>query len=169
MTAKLTEIVGIGPVRRLQTTIEIKAPVDTVWESITEARHVEQWWTAGEIGSTAGEPIVLEDGASVRGTIMVMMAPYVFEFTWNDSPAEATHPEWIEPATRGLVRFDLVELGAEETLLNMIQFAPVAGALGASAGWHELVESLQCYCEARDTKTPAGRFEELKALYSSAD
>ncbi len=166
MTGKLTQVRGIGPVRRLQTQIEIQAPIDTVWESLTQAEHVAQWWTRGEIGATAGDAIVLDDGESLRGTILVMMKPYVFEFTWHVSLEHAAHPEWIEPVTRGLVRFDMIELGREATLLTMVQFAPATSAAGASAGWHELVERLQILCEGRDIEPSADRFEELKALYS---
>jgi uncharacterized protein YndB with AHSA1/START domain len=109
----------------------------------------------------------LGDSEDLSGTITTMRAPYVFEFTWHDNLANASHPQWIEPQTNGLVRFDLTEVTEKDTLLTMVQFAPAASATGAAAGWHELFENIKSYMEKGAVNMTADRFSELKALYEA--
>lgn len=162
---KLTEVHGNGSVRRLQTRSEIRAPIDVVWDAITQIEHVRQWWADGTIGSKVGEPFQLAGEEDLAGTIVTLMKPHIFEFTWHDDPDRAARPEWLEEATSSLVHFDLVEIAADTTLLTLIQFAPLAGVLGASAGWHHIFEILTSYIETGETTTTPNRFEELKKLY----
>ncbi len=162
---KLTEVHGIGAVRRLQARNEIRAPIDVVWDSLTQIEHVKQWWADGHIGAQVGESFQLGGEEDLSGTIVTMMKPHIFEFTWHDDLKKAANPEWIETATNSLVHFDLVEVAAETTLLTLISFAPLAGFVGASAGWHHLFEVLTSYVETGDSATTDGRFDELKKLY----
>lgn len=162
---KLTEILGVGPVRRLQTRTTVNAPIDRVWAALTDIKHVKAWWADGEIGSGVGERVQLGGEEDLNGSIVAFMKPRLFEFTWHDDLSAAAHPEWIEEATSGLVHFDLIEVGTEATMLTLISLAPVAGATGAAAGWHHLFEMFKCYVETGDAVTTDARFEELKALY----
>lgn len=165
---RLTEIHGHGQVRRLQTRTPIRAPIDTVWDALTKIEHVSQWWADGAIGNGPGEVFQLGGENDLNGTIIAMFKPHVFEFTWQDDLQRAAHPEWIEPATRSLVRFDLIEIDAAETLLNLVSFAPLIGASGAAAGWHHIFEIFAAYVEGRDDVDPSGeRFEALKTLYAT--
>jgi len=64
------------------------------------------------------------------------------------------------------VRFDLVELAPDTTLLTLIQFAPVAGVTGASAGWHHIFEVFTSYVETGAAADKTDRcFEQIKALH----
>ena len=164
--AKLSEVHGIGTTRRLQTRQVINAPINTVWEAITLAEHVSQWWAEGSIGSKAGEPMRLGGEEDVNGTIITHMAPHIFQFTWHDKPEEAEHPEWIEPHTLSLVHFDLIETAPDATMVTLVSFSPVTSATGAAAGWHHLFEALQSYVETGEYNSPPDRFEQLKALYA---
>ena len=166
MKAQLTEITGTGKARRLETRIRILKPVTTVWEAITEPQHLRHWWTDGTIGKSAGEAMQLGKPEDLSGTIICMRAPHVFEFTWHDDLSGATHPEWIEPHTNGLVRFDLTEISAQETLVTLVQFAPAQSATGAAAGWHELFERLKGYVEQGAVEDIPDRFSELKTIYA---
>jgi len=162
---KLTEVHGTGGIRRLQTRSEIRAPIDTVWDAITQIEHVKNWWADGEIGKKVGEPFRLAGEEDLSGTIVNLMKPHIFEFTWHDDPEKAARREWIEEATSSMVHFDLVEIATETTLLTLIQFAPIAGVVGASAGWHHIFEQLTSYIETGNATTTEDRFEELKRLY----
>ncbi len=162
---KLTEIHGCGSVRRVQTRKTIRAPIETVWEALTQIEHVRQWWADGTIGAQVGEAVQLGGDEDLNGSIVAMMKPHVFEFTWHDAPENAAHPEWIEAATRSLVHFDLIETAADTTLLTLINFAPLSSATGASAGWHHLFELLTSYLEEGEAQSGPDRFEALKALY----
>ena len=165
---KLTEVHGYGAVRRLQTRSEIRAPIHTVWDALTQIEHVKHWWADGHIGTQAGEPFQLGGAEDLNGTIVTIMKPHIFEFTWHDEPTKAAHPEWIETATHSLVHFDLIEVAPATTLLTLIQFAPLAGASGAAAGWHHIFEMLVSYLESGEAVTTEDRFEELKTLYRQA-
>ena len=111
------------------------------------------------------QPVQLGGEEDLNGSIVAMMKPHVFEFTWHDAPEEAVHPEWIEAATKSLVHFDLIEIAADTTLLTLISFAPLVGATGAAAGWHHLFEVLTVYLEEGEARSTPNRFDELKALY----
>ncbi|MEM7077197.1 MAG: SRPBCC domain-containing protein [Pseudomonadota bacterium] len=162
---KLTEVHGIGAVRRLQTRNEIRAPIDVVWDTLTQIEHVRHWWADGHIGSRVGERFQLGGEEDLDGTIVTMMKPHIFAFTWHDSLEKAAHPEWIDAATSSLVHFDLIEVAQDTTLLTLIQFSPIAGALGAAAGWHHIFEMLTSYAESGEAVTTPNRFDELKQLY----
>ena len=163
---KLTEVHGMGGTRRLQTRTIVEAPIETVWEALTNIEHVKAWWADGTMGSAVGEPVQLGGAEDLNGSIVAYMKPHVFEFTWHDDLTLAQHPDWIEPATNSLVHFDLIELGAESTLLTLISFAPVATMIGASAGWHHLFEVFKSYVETGDASSSDDRFEQLKVLYA---
>ena len=163
---KLTEVHGLGGTRRLQTRTVVEAPIETVWDALTNIEHVKAWWADGTIGNAVGESVQLGGDEDLNGSIVAYMKPHVFEFTWLDDLTQAQHPEWIEPATNSLVHFDLIELGAESTMLTLISFAPVATIIGAAAGWHHLFEMLKSYVETGDASTSDDRFEQLKELYA---
>ncbi len=167
-TEKLTTVHGHGEVRRLQTQAIIRAPIEAVWRALTDIQHVKRWWADGSIGDNVGDSVQLGGAEDLNGTILIKMAPHVFAFTWHDEPSKATRPEWIETSTNSLVHFDLIETAAETTLLTLVQFAPVEGATGAAAGWHELFERIKSYVEKGKVESGAGRFDALKELYAEA-
>ena len=163
---KLTEVHGAGATRRLQTRTTVNAPIEIVWDALTKIEHVKGWWADGKIGSAVGESVQLGGEEDLNGSIVAFMKPHVFEFTWHDDLSLAEHPEWIEPATKSLVHFDLIELGAETTMLTLISFAPVSTMIGAAAGWHHILEMFKSYVETGDASSADDRFEQLKALYA---
>ena len=165
---KLTTINGHGDVRRLQTQVSIATDIYEVWSAITDDAKIAQWWTTAKIDRFEGGRIVLDDGAELNGTVRTFAAPYIFEFTWRDNPADAVSSQMLEFTTKSLVRFDLVPLEEKRTLLTVVQFAPVSFAHGAAAGWHHLAgERLVSYLEQGCAVDEAGRFETLKSLYSA--
>lgn len=164
---KLTQIHGHGDVRRLQTRNEIRAPIDTVWDCLTQIEHVRQWWADGQIGNAVGEPFQLGGDEQLNGSIKLMMQPHIFAFTWHDKPDNAAEPNWIEPLTQSLVHFDLIETAPDLTLLTLIQYAPISGATGAAAGWHHLFEMLTTYVQTGTATTTDDRFEVLKVFYQA--
>ena len=165
---RLTEVTGSASVRRLQTRILVAKAVTEVWSAITETKHLGHWWTNGTVGKHAGEAIQLAEPEDLNGTIICMRAPHVFEFTWHDNLSEAAHPEWIEPSTNGLVRFDLTEASGNNTLVTLMQFAPAESAFDAAAGWHELLERLKEYLERGVVADNPDRFNELKKIYAKS-
>ncbi|MEM7097811.1 MAG: SRPBCC domain-containing protein [Pseudomonadota bacterium] len=164
---KITDIQGFDRIFRLQSQIVVERSIYSVWDALTRSDQVGQWWAEGQIGNAEGEVFQLGESAELSGVIVSRIKPYLFEFTWHENPEQAAHPEWIEPSTKGRVRFDLVQLGRERTLVTMIQLAPAAGAIGAAAGWHQLLEALQAFLEDHPSNPDVDRFEQLKKLYGA--
>ena len=117
---KLTTILGLGPVRRLQLQTAITASIEKVWSALTDADAVQHWWTTATIEAHEGGRVMLDDGSELNGTVKVFSPPYIFEFTWNDVPQEAGHAEWLEHKTKSSIRFDLVEEGPEVTWVTLV-------------------------------------------------
>lgn len=168
-TKRLTQVTGSGAVRRLEISIEINAPIQSLWNALVDSRKVEIWWTGGTIETYEGGRFILDDGAEVNGTVKVCHAPYIFEFTWNDSPEKSGHPALIDPHTKSMVRFDLTDLTEERTLLHFIQYLPFAEIVGAAAGWHQIIgERLKDFIETGKVCDDPNRFSELKSLYEDS-
>ena len=108
---RLARVDGTGAVRRVELRATIDAPVERVWAAITEPEATRHWWTGGIIEPREGGRVALDDGSEVNGTVITFRPPYVFEFTWNDIPERAGHPQYIDRHTSSLTRFDLVEAG----------------------------------------------------------
>jgi uncharacterized protein YndB with AHSA1/START domain len=167
-TPRLARVDGTGAARRIEVRTTIDADIDTVWNAITQVEQVRHWWTNGIIEPREGGRIVLEDGSEVNGTVIVCRPPYLFEFTWHDSPEESGHPQYIEKNTHSLAKFDLIEAGATCTLLTFVQYVPAAEAMAAAAGWHHIVgERLREFVETDTLVERPGRFSELKAVYAT--
>jgi len=166
---ELASVAGHGKYRRVEVKRVVNAPIDKVWNAITNADEVEKWWAAGEIDPKEGGQVKLGlggeeadcGGLGLDGTIKVFQPPHIFEFTWHEA---------YDPAM-GLVRFDLVELENNQTLVTLVNSVPSTDAVPAAAGWHEIVESLGTYVgggKAAPLPKNENRFSELKAIYEAA-
>ena len=165
---ELADIGGQGKYRRVQVQRVVDAPIERVWDAITKADQVRQWWAAGEIDPREGGRVKLgmdsddcgDEDLELDGRIKVFLPPHVFEFTWNEA---------YDPAM-GLVRFDLVELDANKTQITLINIVPAKDVLYAAAGWHQIVERLGDYFDnGGSSAVPEddGRLQELHSLYAA--
>ncbi len=162
---ELASITGQGRYRRVEVRRVVNAPIEKVWNAITRADEVAQWWAAGEIDAREGGRVKLGDddscddtGPGLDGVVKVCLAPYVFEYSWNEA---------YEPA-QGLVRFDLVEIDDNTTQVTLVQTLPAKDIVAAAAGWHEIVERLGRYVDSGQTvpiPDDDGRFRELRSVY----
>ena len=162
---ELASITGQGRYRRVEVRRVVNAPIEKVWNAITRADGVAQWWASGEIDAREGGRVKLGDtdacddaGPGLDGIVKVCLAPHVFEYSWNEA---------YEPA-QGLVRFDLVEIDDNTTQVTLVQTILAADIVPAAAGWHEIVERLGRYIDSGQTvpiPDNDGRFRELQAVY----
>ena len=170
--ALLARIAGGGPVRRIELVRDLAAPIGRVWSAITEVEALREWWPdwspGGEIEPREGGLIRLGNGGWIDGEIRVWRPPHLFEFSWNDVQRPET-VEVLEPLTRSLVRFDLVENGRDRTMLHLMQFARAEDAVGGAAGWHEFAgERLPVYLAAGSVPADPNRFAVLRGRYAVA-
>ena len=164
MEQRLVQLTGTDDCL-LQVQIDIHAPIERVWQSISDARHVGEWWAAGHIGRQPGEPVTLGENKEINGSIVTFLPPFVFAFTWHDDPEHAVRSEWLHHPTSSLVHYNLVVLSDTQTRLTLQQYTPQEVAAGAAAGWHHLMERLAQYVENGTIDEDPGRFETLKQLY----
>jgi uncharacterized protein YndB with AHSA1/START domain len=137
------DVAGQGSFRRVEVKRTLNAPIQRVWQAITTADEVAQWWAPGVIEPREGGKYQLAmdteecEGLPLEGTIKVFQAPHVLEYTWNDDyvPAE------------GLVRIELLEIDEDQTLLILIQSVPEKDAGETSKGWQEITDSLANFLE----------------------
>lgn len=157
---------GHGKYRRVEVRRIVDAPIERVWEAITSAEELRQWWTAGLVEPREGGRIKLEmdtdecGGLPLDGRVLACLPPHVFEFTWHEA---------YDPAM-GVVRFDLIEVEGGRTQVTLTNLIPADDVVPASAGWHEILERLGTYIRT-SAPVPVSegdrRFKELHAIYES--
>jgi len=164
-------ILGSGATRRIALERRLRAPIDKVWQAITSVDALKHWWVdwqaGGEIERKEGGRIVLGDGSWINGSVKTWAPPHIFSFTWHESLDDPQNTLGFEEKTKGLLRIDLVEVDADQTVLTLIQFLPAADTVGGAAGWHDFGEYLASYLKGEKIDYKAERFAELKALYAN--
>tara|TARA_Y100000031_G_scaffold154882_1_gene203945 strand:- start:12426 stop:12947 length:522 start_codon:yes stop_codon:yes gene_type:complete len=164
---ELATVMGHGKYRQVEVRRRVDATVEDVWEAITVADQVQQWWAPGQIDACEGGRVKLGDdgdacdgdGPVLDGKIKVFIPPHIFAFTWHDDYDDA-----------GLVRFDLVQLADDVTQVTLVQNVPSKDAVPAAAGWHELLKRLGQYLtsgESVSVPEDDSRFRALCATYEA--
>jgi uncharacterized protein YndB with AHSA1/START domain len=102
--------------------VVIDAPVDRVWELVTEAEHLGRWFgdSGAEVDLRPGGALELrwsEHGAS-RGRVEAVEPPRLFAFRW----APFKDPSGLDPTDDNSTRveFTLIEQG-ESTRLRVVE------------------------------------------------
>jgi uncharacterized protein YndB with AHSA1/START domain len=146
---------------RIEREIKIQAPMERVWEVLTEPVHVGTWFGTGapaEIDLRPGGVMVLDHGAHGRypTVIVAVDPPRAFSYRWASAYPDALATE--ENST--LVEFTL-EPFAEGTLLRVVEsgfdslLIPAgredsAGYESHSEGWSGVVAKLGAHAEGSD-------------------
>ena len=104
---------------RIEREVEIAAPVDVVWRTITEPDQITKWFAEHiELELVPGHSGYVRFDAQHGGPIVVEVvdAPNRFSFRWN-------HPEGTQPVPGNsvLVEFTLTASGPERTLLRVVE------------------------------------------------
>ncbi|HTR75559.1 MAG TPA: SRPBCC family protein [Solirubrobacterales bacterium] len=115
---------------RIESEVEIEAPVETVWSIVTEPEQISRWFAdRAEVDLRPGGDIVFTFASGIpgKGTVERVEPPHLFSFRWV-SP----EPERDMEAAQGhytLVEFTLAERG-EGTLLRVVEsgFAGLEGS-----------------------------------------
>jgi uncharacterized protein YndB with AHSA1/START domain len=170
--ALLARITGRGRVRRIELVRDLSAPIERVWCALTELDALREWWPDWRLGGVVepreGGRIRLGNGDWIDGEIRIWRPPHLFEFSWNDV-VPMDHVKNLEPVTRSLVRFDLVENGHQRTMLHLVQFAGADVAVGGAAGWHEFAgERLPVFLASGAVPADPERFAVLHGRYAAA-
>jgi uncharacterized protein YndB with AHSA1/START domain len=104
--------------------IEIDAPIEVVWRTITEPTLIEQWFSdgadfdarSGALGTLTFCPESAEAPQVAEVTVVDVDPPHLFSYRWNyPSGVEAT------PENSLLVTFTLISRGASRTLFRVAE------------------------------------------------
>lgn len=121
-----------------------RAPLKTVWEAATEARHLNRFFTSGARGNISPDldPVHWQWGKTLSAEIEVVSCePYkFFEFRW-------TAPGQREP-TRVRIEFSRAN---RRTIVRVYEAGwkstEVDGALDHCGGWSEWLYGLKAYVQ----------------------
>jgi len=157
-------------------TLEIErrlpATPETVWKYLADPEMRKQWFCAGETGTKAGEPFVMDfdhsrisnsppttncgDAVVVSGTIVVFEPPIRLVYDWPGAEGET--------ATRVSIR---LEPDGEFTRLHLTheRLGNVEFKRGASAGWHAHLDLLADIVSGNKPRDFWLHYEPLKKEY----
>jgi uncharacterized protein YndB with AHSA1/START domain len=134
---------------RIEREIQIDAPLEVVWDVLTEAEHIAGWFSdSAHIDLHPGGEAIFtweEKGGTVHGRVETVDPPRFFSFRWIRAPDTE-----LGEGNSTLVEFNLSEDG-DGTRLQVVEsgFAELEGpdderaeyAEGHRTGWaHELDE-----------------------------
>jgi uncharacterized protein YndB with AHSA1/START domain len=137
---------------RIEREILIEAPVDVVWEVVTQPEHISGWFSkSAEVDLTPGGKLALywEAHGTRHGRVERVEAPHFFSFRWVIRPDED-----ITEDNSTLVEFTLSAEG-ESTRLTVVEtgFGDLAGTEDErtdyfddhSRGWDRELDELEEY------------------------
>jgi uncharacterized protein YndB with AHSA1/START domain len=132
----------------------LAAPVDRVWDYLTQSELRRKWFAAGDMElrpggemslifhnselSHHGEEVPDEyrkyEGMVSRGEVLRAEPPHRLVFSWFEEDGTATE-----------VAFELEEKGPEQTLLRLVhsRLPSRAMQIGVSGGWHIHLDMLE--------------------------
>ena len=130
--------------QRLELQVAISAPIEAVWQGLTQVEHVKHWWVDGDIQLFEGGAIVLQDENHIEltGVVRLCLSPHVFEFQIINAI------EGDQLVGNGLVRFDLTPIGEQNTHLTLTCFASADMAQITALEWQQRIsERLKPYLQ----------------------
>lgn len=140
---------------RIEREIVVAAPRERVWEIITRAEHVGEWFgDSAEIDLRPGGAIVLrwEKYGTVYGTIEKVDEPHYFSYRWmpgkiDEQPRKETSTlvEFTLTPRGGQTRVHVVETGFSRLLMN--ENERTEQFKDNTEGWATQLRDLQQYVE----------------------
>lgn len=132
-------------------------PVEAVWQGLTDARAIRQWWVDTDFVPELGREFVMRDvpqgkwDGIVRGTVLECDPPRRIRFTWNGGGHETEVTYELRPTADGGTHLVLTHDGFRGLsgffLMTMLRF-----------GWRGLVRKVLPECAghiaARGFDTP---------------
>lgn len=137
-------------------TIRIAAPVEKVWQAVTEPAHISKWFgQAAFAGSHAGALGTLtwpgRDPIPVR--IEAVDAPRLVSYRWGNDDASGVVPDSLDDQTSTVFTFTLVEVdGGTELTVVETGFEntsdPAANLVDHRGGWNDELDKLVALLES---------------------
>jgi uncharacterized protein YndB with AHSA1/START domain len=126
------EIIAESAVRFMRL---LPGPVERVWEFLTDAARLPQWYGAGNIEPREGGAVSLM-GGSVRGVVTIWRPMQALGYTWNVFAPGETVSAW--PVS--YLEFALAADGGRVTLTLVHRPIPDAMQQQTAMGWHTYLD-----------------------------
>jgi len=148
---------------RIETDVLIAAPVDRVWELITQPEHVGRWFgdAGAEIDLRPGGALSLHwhDSETVHGRIEAVEPPHRFSYRWllsgdagaEPTPANSTLTEFTLAVEGDGTRVAVVESGFDALDVDAAERA--ARLASHTAGWESELGELVAHARAVEAGT----------------
>ncbi len=119
----------------------LAAPLDEVWDALTDPERRARWLAPGTIDATAGGSVRLDfgEGGLVTGQVLACEPPTLLEFEWR-----------FTGETESVVRLELSPAGDGTLLVLDHRALAEQHAAGYSAGWHAYLASLSDHLDSTD-------------------
>jgi uncharacterized protein YndB with AHSA1/START domain len=138
-------------------TIRIAAPIEKVWQAVTEPAHISKWFgqaafadvSAGALGTLTWPG---RDPIPVR--IEAIEAPRLVSYRWSNDDASGVAPAALDETTSTVFTFTLAEVdGATELTVVETGFEhtsdPAANLADHRDGWNGELDKLVALLESR--------------------
>lgn len=137
------------------------APIERVWDYITQCNHLGRWLMVGTIEPREGGAVNLGDG-HIRGVVTQWQPPRRLTYTWNVfNPGEQ-----VSSFPESYVTMEL-EPELDETRL-VLAHRPILlkEYVGRTMmGWHTLLDALVAVAEGREPEAREVAMERNRVLY----
>ena len=144
---------GAFTVRR---TITIQAPMDRVWEAITDARHIAAWFgqsaVLDAVAVGAGGVFSFDGFGDFPVLIEELEPPRLIAYRWSNDNTSAVDPTRVSLERSTVFRFTLEPAGSG-TQLTVVESGfdsladPAAGMESNRGGWDAELDELVAYLE----------------------
>jgi uncharacterized protein YndB with AHSA1/START domain len=143
---------GAFTVRR---TIRIAAPVEKVWQAVTEPEHISKWFGRTVLDGTgpgAEGTMTFPDYGAVPIRVEAVDAPRMVAYRWGNDDASGRMPDRVDEATTTVFTFTL-EAVADGTELTVVETGfdrtsdPSANLAAHGEGWVSELDKLVALLE----------------------
>lgn len=136
-------------------TIRINAPVDKVWQSVTQPEHISRWFgrtVLDGVGVGAVGTMTFPDYGSIPLRVEDWDEPRLVAYRWNNDDALASLPGQVQEKGSTVFTFTLDEVDGG-TQLTVVETgfdntsAPVENLESHRTGWDEELDKLVALLE----------------------
>lgn len=136
--------------------ILIAAPIDKVWQAVTQPEHISRWFGTTELdGSDVGATGRMTFGSNdpIPLRIEAIDEPHSVSYCWSNDDALGTHPTEVDDATATVFTFTLEVVG-DSTRLTVLETgfdrtsAPAENMRSHVDGWTSELDKLVALLES---------------------
>lgn len=136
----------------IERTIWINAPRERVWQAVTEAEQIAQWFSPGMTFSQKGDTISIHMGEMTIEVAVIEVVDPPRRITTRNLPDKLRTTTYLLEEENGGTRFTVIENG-----LETLPEAERQEHLDKNGqGWENVLKNLKAFMEGQASPNPAG-------------